>query len=146
MANHGTQDDHLDPADEQSRRRFLEKIAAFTGGALGYLSFPGPVRAEATPYTPPHANAGPTPNFEEFPRCGEFQQYSAGDDCTTAFTCGPSGFHCEGGALDDFECTSAFVCTQFLCSYSFDDEDCEQPDQYYCNPAGAEFACSEGYN
>lgn len=130
----------------EDRRLFLQKLGGFAGGALGFLSFPGPARAADVSWEPP---TGPSlqaaaAELQEFDRCDRFAQFSDGKDCTTGFTCGSSGFNCRGSALDDFECT-VFACTAFVCNYSFDDEDCEEPGQFHCKQH-SEFACQEGYN
>lgn len=143
----GVSDDTVDPVGDgrADRRSFLQKLAGFTGGALGFLSFPGPARAVDEPWTPPTGPEAGSRAAGDFPKCDPFGQYSDGKDCTIGFTCGELGFHCAGGVLDDYECTGLFACTAFLCTYSYDDQDCEEACNFHCSAQG-EFECREGYN
>lgn len=48
----------------------------------------------------------------------------SGGECKADYACW-QGFVCDGGAFDDFECNSGFLCeTMYHCSFSFDSSDC----------------------
>lgn len=133
----------------EDRRRFLAKMANYTGASLMWLSFPGAARQlagqqaanlDSLPALSDMEGAMPASNF---PQCDPFGEYSNGKDCESAYACQLQGFQCEGSALDDFECSSTFACpTTFVCTYSFDSEDCET--FFTCKPDA--FACEADYN
>jgi hypothetical protein len=66
--------------------------------------------------------------------------------CISPFDCPGASFGCEGGWLDDFECTGKgrFDCKgkKFDCKYSFDDEDCKD---FICDKKTG-FDCKKDYN